>query len=208
MSGAIESSVAAKRRRVLCNRIRYKHESRRGRSKIARPLSRATEAHSTLFTVLCFVGCMRHRRGPYTRGSYRRWGGFARRSCGLFLLDGLSKLASEFRPTAAWPFALDVRCRERRLLSLVGVTVWSVAGRQGDWFHWLVVVWGIVECGEHFGVRWIDGRGHWQVFGSPRHWLGGAAGVAKTPNSIQSLYLTRPAFRLFQFRRHPSGPGM
>jgi hypothetical protein len=71
-------------------------------------------------------------------------------------------------------------------LSVVGATVWSIASRQGGMFHWLIVGIGIVECGEHFGVRWLDGRSHWRVFGSPRHWLGGAAGIALRHRTIRS----------------------
>jgi hypothetical protein len=63
-------------------------------------------------------------------------------------------------------------------LSVVGVMVWSIASWHGDWFLWVMVGTGIMESGEHFGVRWVDGASHWRVFGSPRHWLGGAAGVA------------------------------
>ena len=36
-------------------------------------------------------------------------------------------------------------------LSVVGATVWSIASRQGDMFHWLAVGIGTAECGEHFG---------------------------------------------------------
>jgi hypothetical protein len=63
-------------------------------------------------------------------------------------------------------------------LSAVGVMVWSIANRHGGVFHWLMVVFGVVDVGENFGVRWVDGRYRWRAYGSPRHWLGGAAGVA------------------------------
>lgn len=63
-------------------------------------------------------------------------------------------------------------------MSAVGAAGWSVAIGQRDVLHWLVVGFAIAECGEHFGVRWVDGTGRWRVRGSPRYWIGGAASVA------------------------------
>lgn len=63
-------------------------------------------------------------------------------------------------------------------LSVVGVMVWSIVRPLGDMLHWVMLGMGIMECGEHFGVRWVDGASHWRVYGPPQHWLGGAAGVA------------------------------
>jgi putative flippase GtrA len=83
-----------------------------------------------------------------------------------------------------WSFPASRRTTQRWLIcgyalgvsSLVvglGASVWGVAVGANSLLHWLVALLVVIELGEHFGVRWVDGHGRWLS----RRWLGGAAWV-------------------------------
>ena len=120
------------------------------------------------------VGSLEHSVPAQIAGGALFLGGFAAYCFWTIYLNAHPKFSGRQRGLLLVLYALGVVA----FLSMVGVAVWSIAGRHGGLFHWLVVGIGIVDNGEHFAVRWIDGTGRWRVFGSPRHWLGGAAGVA------------------------------
>ncbi|MCS6826393.1 MAG: hypothetical protein NZ553_07260 [Caldilinea sp.] len=60
----------------------------------------------------------------------------------------------------------------------MAVALWSLFSLFGNLSHWLLVGLGLLECSEHFVVRWLDGNGKFFIQRPSHAWIGGAAGIA------------------------------